>query len=452
MKRLYFLLIMGVVLLSSCSQVKKADKLRLEHKFEEAAALYQKAASKGDAYAMWRLGQCYDNGNGVERDKKKAYEWIKKAAEKGCVEAKTDMACTQIYGWYNKKKEIKKGIQRLTELTSKTDNPYTQFQFALMYWNGIDGEIEQNRSKAKEILSNIKDKNSPYYNYLMGFVYCYGTDGTDMDEEKAVECWKKSFEEGYTPGASHIAYLYQQGGSQIMKDIEQAVEWYKKGIEANSATCMYNLALVYLSEDTMTQKYHNPREAILLLKKAIKQKEGDACSEMGYLYSTGQHVEKDDKEATKYYKMADEYGSASGSLNLGVHYLTGRGIEEDVNEARKCYERAVERGNAEAALRLARMYEDNTFGKPNMDKCLEYLEKAVKLGSPRAYYLIARQYYYGWNDYPEDNFQAFVYFKKAADAGYIDAYDYLIEMYEKGWGCDKNPAKAKEYKKKLENP
>lgn len=283
----------------------------------------------------------------------------------------------------------------------------------------------------------------------MGYAYCYGTDLTDIDEKKAIECWEKAYQKGMG-GATEIAKLYQYGGNQILKDIEKAVEWYKRGVELNSASSMLNLADIYLSEDTMMQKFHNPKEAIVLLKRAIKLKKGDAWDKMGYLYATGQYVQKDDEEATKYFKMADEYGSANGSMNLGVNYLVGRGIEKDVNEARKCYERAAERGSAEAAIRLAEGYGNNTFGL-DIDKYKEYLEKAAKLGSPKAYYFIARQYYYGWNDYPEDNYQAFVYFKKAADAGYIDAYDYLINMYENGLGCERDFKKAQKYRDMLED-
>lgn len=448
MKKMYLFLLMGIIIFSSCSDVKKADKLRLEHKFDEAAALYQKAADDGDVYAMWRLGNCYNNGDGVEKDDKKAYEWYVKAAKAGCEEAKADIACTKIYGWYKQKKDVKKGIKQLTELAKKTDNPYVIRRYAGIYWDGIENEIEQDRAKADSILNTIKDKNDPNYLWLMGYVYCYGSDLTDINEHKAIECWEKSFEQGES-GSKQIAELYLHGGSQIEKDIDKAVEWYKKGIEVNGSGSMLMLADIFLAEDSALQKFHNTKGALELLKKSMKLKNADACDKMGCLYAEGMYVKKDDKEAFKYFKMADEYGSANGALNLGVYYLAGRGTDKDLEKTRECYERAMERGNAEAALRLAGLYEDFTLGKPNPDKSKEYLEKAVDLGSPRAYYLIAKMYYYGANGYPEDDYQAFVYFKKAADAGWIDAYEYLIDMYEKGLGCTKNPAKAKEYREKM---
>jgi TPR repeat protein len=40
-----------------------------------------KTALKGDAEAQFNLGGMYYNGQGVEKDLKKAYEWISKSAE-----------------------------------------------------------------------------------------------------------------------------------------------------------------------------------------------------------------------------------------------------------------------------------------------------------------------------------------------------------------------------------
>ncbi|MDH0356637.1 tetratricopeptide repeat protein [Morganella sp. GD04133] len=42
---------------------------------------YTKAAEQGDAKAQFNLGLMYDNGEGVQQDDVKAFEWYTKAAE-----------------------------------------------------------------------------------------------------------------------------------------------------------------------------------------------------------------------------------------------------------------------------------------------------------------------------------------------------------------------------------
>ena len=107
MKQLFVVLISALMLLSCQTDSEKADKLRLENKFDEAAELYQKAADEGDAYAMWRLSNAYANGDGVDWDEAKAFDLLKQAAKGGCEEAKCNLAFAYMFDWYGIKMLIK---------------------------------------------------------------------------------------------------------------------------------------------------------------------------------------------------------------------------------------------------------------------------------------------------------------------------------------------------------
>jgi TPR repeat protein len=56
--------------------------------YPKAREWFEKAASKGEANAMFRLGFLYGNGQGVTRDYAKAREWYEKAADNGDADAK----------------------------------------------------------------------------------------------------------------------------------------------------------------------------------------------------------------------------------------------------------------------------------------------------------------------------------------------------------------------------
>jgi len=58
----------------------------------KARELYEKAADKGDASAMFNLGGLYANGDGVAQDYAKAREWYEKAADKGDADALASLA------------------------------------------------------------------------------------------------------------------------------------------------------------------------------------------------------------------------------------------------------------------------------------------------------------------------------------------------------------------------
>ena len=44
---------------------------------------YRKAAEQGDANAQLWIGYCYENGDGIVKDKAEAIKWYRKAAEQG---------------------------------------------------------------------------------------------------------------------------------------------------------------------------------------------------------------------------------------------------------------------------------------------------------------------------------------------------------------------------------
>lgn len=60
---------------------EQGKKLYDEKKYEQAFPLLKQAAEKGHKKAQYRLGRCYDKGNGVEEDNKMAFTWYEKAAK-----------------------------------------------------------------------------------------------------------------------------------------------------------------------------------------------------------------------------------------------------------------------------------------------------------------------------------------------------------------------------------
>lgn len=61
-------------------------------------------------------------------------------------------------------------------------------------------------------------------------------------------------------------------------------------------------------------------------------------------YEQGQGVEKDYKQAFKYYLESANYGYGSAEYQVGVNYANGRGCEKDVKKAFEFYKRAEEHG------------------------------------------------------------------------------------------------------------
>ncbi|MBO4811543.1 MAG: sel1 repeat family protein [Prevotella sp.] len=104
MKRQLFILLFAMIgCLPMCAQ--NADALYEEGKalydaknYVEAIAKLKPAAEKGHKKAQYRMGRCYDKGNGVGEDNVEAVRWYAKSAEQGYAKAEYQMARAYLKG------------------------------------------------------------------------------------------------------------------------------------------------------------------------------------------------------------------------------------------------------------------------------------------------------------------------------------------------------------------
>jgi len=90
-------------------------------------------------------------------------------------------------------------------------------------------------------------------------------------------------------------------------------------------------------------------------RKLAEQGDADAQNKLAFCYYEGEDVEKDLKEALKWWTKAAEQGLAKAQNNLGEMYLYGEGTEKDLDQARKWFRKAADQGHAEAKKNLERL-------------------------------------------------------------------------------------------------
>jgi len=74
----------------------------------------------------------------------------------------------------------------------------------------------------------------------------------------------------------------------------------------------------------------------------------DAQSNLGYMYSKGQGVAQDYKEALKWYRKSAEQGIAEAQYNLGLMYAKGQGVIQDNVYTHMWFNIAASNGNTSA--------------------------------------------------------------------------------------------------------
>ena len=247
-------------------------KLGREHhdagRYKEAVTCFETASNQGDAEGMCNLALCYQKGEGVEEDKKKAFQLLLSATDKGSEEAKFQLAECYYYG-----KGTKRDTERAQELyleTANLGNKVAQFMVGYYY---------------------MFNQGGPFFSII-----------SKRDTVKAFEWFRKSAEQGYHPAQRRLGAFYESGTDPCIRNLEKAQYWYLKAVEQGNEKALFALGRIYANGiDEITPDYFKAFEYYLMsAKKGLSV----AQYRTGVAYLYGKGVEKNIEEAKKWLDLA----------------------------------------------------------------------------------------------------------------------------------------------------
>ena len=208
---------------------------------------------------------------------------------------------------------------------------------------------------------------------------------------------------------------------------------------------MNNLGNCYKNGKGVEKNY---KEAVKWFKKAAEKGNAWAMNNLGNCYKNGKGVEKNEAEAEKWYKKAfslflqeAKEGNDTAMCNLGWCYKNGNGVEKNYEEAVKWYKKAAEKGNDTAMCNLGICYENGEGVEKNYEEAVKWYKKAAEEGNADAMNYLGKCYAHG-NGVKKDYEKAFEWFTKAAEQGHIGAVRNLAYCYRDGDGVEEDDAKA----------
>ncbi|HCK80058.1 MAG TPA: sel1 repeat family protein [Candidatus Competibacteraceae bacterium] len=98
--------------------------------------------------------------------------------------------------------------------------------------------------------------------------------------------------------------------------------------------------------------------ALVEWRPPAEQGQAEAQFNLGVLYDGGLGVERDYRQAARWYQRAAEQGHAKAQFNLAVLFANGLGVERDMEEAARWYRQAAIQDEVEAQFNLGVLYED----------------------------------------------------------------------------------------------
>ena len=281
-------------LLSSGRGVNKID-------YSKAFEFYKKSAQQGNLDAMYNIGNAYLYNKGVAKDFIKAALWYKKAAAGGNVAAMNALKDMYVKGNIDISLEhLKTWYIRSLEVSAAHGSADSMLSLADIYESG--------KIMGFSMISKIKIVSDLWY-------------------FKAYEAYRIAAEKDGAYAMLQLGNIYANGWDDIEDSRAAANEWYKKAIAAyniaalkNNIDAMWQLKDIYETgsivpkDKVLVKKWHD--KIIEYYKLAAKKGDPQAMVKLGDIYSSKDN--KDIEQAKKYYAQAVTYGdwNAQKALEL----------------------------------------------------------------------------------------------------------------------------------------
>lgn len=308
-----------------------ADDYFSKGKKEIAFDYYMKAYNIGFKRISTYIGLCYYNGNGVQKNEKKALEWFLIGVNN------EDTDAYYYVGLYLQVEEQKyqdalKWYIRAYELGCEV----AANEIGTLYDNALLGERDY--KKAMEWYE--KGAKSDEVTSLVNLGHRYHYDECNYSE--AMKLYLRAYELGNYNATVDIGLLYENGYG-VPKNVKEAKKWYSIGVNNDIPYAFYNYAVCLFRDE---DKY---KEAMEYYLKADSLGVVQAANSIGVMYNDGIGVEQNYKIAKEWFLKAAKNNDEQACYNLGLYYSN---VEKDYAKAYVWYKKALDLGDENASERI----------------------------------------------------------------------------------------------------
>lgn len=284
------------------------------------------------------------------------------------------------------------------------------------------------------------NQNTVEHYFKLGGKYKKGID-IEQNGFLSVYYYNIAAEFGFAKAQYKLGVCYRDGFG-VNRDMAKSILWFKKAAIQGELEALYNIGFIYVdlkdprSDEVFIEVVHEA------MNKINSTDSTQAYMLLGDCLIKGKGIAKDEKKGCKYLTIAAKRGDDNAQALLGYCYKKGIGVAIDKNEAFKWFEKSAKQGNAMGQAALGSCY-CNSEGVPlNISLGINWLTKSAKQG------VSASQFALG-DYYEEDDEElAFYWYEQSALRGNTKAEYVMGTYHECGIKVAANKDKAMVWYKK----
>lgn len=298
---------------------------------------------------------------------------------------------------------------------------------AIYAQTGIQAYREGDYTRAASLLKSQSTLNS-MENYYLGRMYLYGY-GVLKSDTLAIQALQKSAQQGSVP-----AQLFM-GRFELIQNhrLEQALLWFKKAAASGDTSAQVYCAGAYIYGVGTKKNIDSARNYLI---SAARANDGLAQVTLAESFLES-HQSANKKLGLIWLQRAVSLHDPEAEVMMSELYLKGDMVNQDIEQAKKLAEDASTLQFAPAYYQLGRIAQHQMLAK----EAESYYQQALTAGYPSAQFALAKLYLDPkLNVYSEQ--KGVDCMLKAAEAGSIEAQEWVGDAYQKGRGVEQNLEKA----------
>ena len=239
------------------------DGRGVERNLDEMVKWYRKAAKKGNDQAMYNLGWCYENETGVPRDLDQATDSYLQAAAIGNADAMVALGDLHRDPPDNWRKPDFKAAMTWYRQAAELGNASACCNIGDMYRDGVGVTTDMNEA----VRWYMQGGDDPTAMGRLGWCYLHGhgIQGNPANfHEQAMHLLRRAANNGDEVAMIYLANAYENGEGGLPMNLELALQWYKKAVDAGMENCENDVRRV---EASMTSHAHPGQTASTAARK-----------------------------------------------------------------------------------------------------------------------------------------------------------------------------------------